>query len=79
MVTVRQWQFVVTEVTRSAFEPDPLRKPGHGPRYLVSLCSIEDDSLGKELEVFWELVPGAGSLETVSLREASGQDVRIAS
>src|SRR5947208_15682302 len=74
LVTVRQRQYVVTEVARSALDPGPLRTPGHGPQHLVTLASIEDDALGEELQVFWELEPGARVLEKAALPEAGGFD-----
>ena len=74
LVTVRQRQYVVTDVARSVLEPGPLRPPGHGPQHLVTLASIEDDALGEELHVFWELEPGARVLEKVTLPEPGGFD-----
>ena len=54
--------------------PSPL-KPSNAPRqHLVTLTSIEDDALGEELQVFWELEPGARKLEKVDLPEAGGFD-----
>ena len=58
LVEVRQRHYVVTEVAASALPPDPLGN-GHGPQHLVSLSAVEDDALGEELRVVWELEPGA--------------------
>ena len=33
--------------------------PGNGTHILVSLTSVEDDALGEELQVVWEMKPGA--------------------
>jgi hypothetical protein len=74
LVTVRQRQFVVTDVARSTLNSGPLRKPGHRPRHLATLSSIEDDALGEELQVFWEPEPGARVLEKVALPEVDGFD-----
>ena len=40
----------------------PSRQPGDlraAPQHLVSLGSVEDDATGEELEVIWEIEPGA--------------------
>ncbi|HQZ71357.1 MAG TPA: hypothetical protein PK826_08545, partial [Anaerolineae bacterium] len=39
------------------------------PQHLVSLSSIEDDALGEELQVIWELEPGARVHEAAALPE----------
>ncbi len=55
---VRQRRFVVTEVERAAI-PDELTARGiAAATHLVSLASVEDDALGEELQVIWELEPG---------------------
>jgi superfamily II DNA or RNA helicase len=41
---------------------------------LLQLSSVEDDSLGEELSVVWELEPGATVLENSSLPEPNGFD-----
>ncbi len=38
---------------------------GHG-QHLVTLTSVEDDALGEELQVIWELEPGARVIEKVA-------------
>src|ERR1039458_5820185 len=42
--------------------------------HLVSLSSVEDDSLGEELEVIWDLEPGAVAHERSTLPEPAGFD-----
>jgi hypothetical protein len=74
LVTVRRRQFVVTEVARSSVSGGPLRGQSQGPQHLVSLSSIEDDALGEELQVIWEVEPGARVLEKVTLPEPTGLD-----
>jgi superfamily II DNA or RNA helicase len=44
------------------------------PQHLVSLLSVEDDALGEELQVIWEIEPGATVIEKVSLPEPTGFD-----
>ncbi len=63
LVDVRQRRFVVTEVTGSALPPDPLSPHANGQQHLVTLSSVEDDALGEELQVVWELEPGARVLD----------------
>jgi hypothetical protein len=67
LVTVRQRQYVVTDVAKSTLPDQPLRASGNGAQHLVSLASIEDDALGEELQVIWELEPGARTIEKVAL------------
>src|SRR5207245_3235966 len=44
------------------------------PQHLVSLLSVEDDALGEELQVVWEVEPGAAVVEKVALPEPTGFD-----
>lgn len=74
LVTVRQRRFVVTEVIKSATAEHPLRPRGLGDQHLVALSSVEDDALGEELQVVWELEPGARVEERVALPEPTGMD-----
>jgi ERCC4-related helicase len=41
---------------------------------LVTLSSVEDDGLGEEVQVVWEVEPGAKLIEKVALPEADGFD-----
>lgn len=74
LVTVRQRRFVVTEVAKSTLPERPLRSGGNGAQHLISLSSVEDDALGEELQVVWELEPGARVEEKVALPEPTGMD-----
>jgi len=74
LVAVRQRQYVVTEVVRSALHGSPLQGPGGGTQHLVCLASVEDDALGEELRVIWEVEPAARVLEKVALPEPTGFD-----
>lgn len=69
LVEVRKRQFVVAEVARSALPTD-----GQKPQHLVSLTSIEDDALGEQLQVVWEIEPGARILERAGLPKPDGFD-----
>lgn len=44
------------------------------PQHLVTLASVEDDVLGEELQVIWELEPGAYVHEKTELPEPIGFD-----
>lgn len=75
IVTVRQRQWVVTDLSASALPRSPL--PGAqaaSPQHLVALSSIEDDGLGETLQVIWEIEPGAHVDEKVGLPAFEGFD-----
>ena len=74
LVNVRQRQYVVTEVAKSTLPTSPLRPADNGAQHLVSLSSIEDDALGEELQVIWEIEPGAQVIEKAVLAEPTGFD-----
>ena len=70
LAVVRQRRYVVTDVRQGASAPQPAERPQH----LVSLTSIEDDALGEELQVIWEIEPGARAFEKMELPEPKGFD-----
>lgn len=74
LVEVRQRQYIVTDVNQSPLSVSPLSLSGDAPQHLVSLVSIEDDALGEELRVIWELEPGARIREQSTLPEPGGFD-----
>jgi superfamily II DNA or RNA helicase len=48
---------------------------GHSrPQHFVTLSSIDEDSLGEQIEVVWEIEPGAHVIEKAGLPSISGQD-----
>ena len=53
LVSVRRRQWIVADVEAS--EAEGLAQQQH----LIKLASIDDDGLGEELEVIWEIEPGA--------------------
>jgi SNF2 family DNA or RNA helicase len=67
LVEVRRRQWVVNQIQGSLFEP---RKKQH----LVSLTSIDEDFHGEELQVIWELEPGAQIIEKAGLPKITGWD-----
>src|SRR3954447_15881742 len=74
LVTVRQRHFVVTDVAKSTLPEKPLDTSGNGHQHLISLSSVEDDGLGEELQVVWEIEPGAKPIDKVALPEPTGFD-----
>lgn len=84
LVTVRQRQYVVVDVVQglpvAQLEQSDARYPAlpmeaHGlPQHKVLLSSAEDDALGEELQVIWEVEPGARIIEKNSLPEPKGFD-----
>ena len=69
LVEVRRRQWVVTQVDGNSLSRN-LRELQH----LVSLESIDEDAMAEELQVIWELEPGAKVLEKAGLPTISGYD-----
>src|SRR6516225_9232938 len=74
LVSVRSRNWMVTDVSASALPPERLQTGLESPQHLLTLSSIEDDGLGEELNVIWELEPGARVVEKVALPEPTGFD-----
>lgn len=70
LVDVRLRRYVVTEVLRSALPPALDPKGIEPATHLVTLSSLEDDALGEELQVIWELEPGARAFEEGGVADA---------
>ncbi len=69
LVEVRRRQWVVADMQTST------AGNGHpAPQHFVTLSSIDEDSLGEEIEVVWEIEPGAHVIEKAGLPFISGQD-----
>lgn len=66
LVEVRRRQWVVAEVDAS--------KLGSVQQHAVTLASIDEDALGEELQVIWEIEPGAHVIERAGLPAITGQD-----
>ena len=69
LVSVRNRRFVATAIAGSS-----IHEERSAAQNLVTLSSVEDDALGEELQVVWELEPGAAILERASMPELSGFD-----
>ncbi len=74
LVNFRARRWVVSEVNKSSLPPRPLEPTQAAPQHLVSLQSLEDDALGEELQVIWEIEPGATVVEKVALPQITGFD-----
>lgn len=74
LVRVRSRQWVVNEVKPSSLPPPAMKLSFDGAQHLLTLASVEDDGLGEELQVVWEVEPGAKVIEKVALPMASGCD-----
>ena len=69
LVEVRRRQWVVASVQESA--------PDNGyseSQHCLTLSSIDEDALGEQLEVIWEIEPGAHVIEKAGLPTITGQD-----
>ncbi len=69
LVSVRRRQWVVAAILASTPE-----NSGIPPQHLVTLSSIDEDGLGEELQVIWEIEPGAHIIEKAGLPEITGFD-----
>lgn len=68
LVEVRRRQWIVSDVDAASVSPEL-------PKWnLVKLASIDEDALGEEIEVLWELEPGAHVIERAGLPTLSALD-----
>lgn len=74
LVEVRGQRFAVTDVKASTLPESHVFKSNHTVQHLVSLSSVEDDALGEELQVVWEIEPGAVIFEARELPYPDGFD-----
>lgn len=69
LVEVRRRQWIVADIIAS----EPVNS-GYPKQHLVTLSSIDEDGLGEELQVVWEIEPGAHVIEKSGLPEITGFD-----
>lgn len=74
LARVRGRQYVVSEVAKAAPLVDLARGSVIRPEHLVTLTSLEDDALGEELRVVWEVEPDTQAIEEVPLPTPTGFD-----
>lgn len=69
LVEVRRRQWVVTDISSAS-----LPNSGNSIQHLVGLSSLDEDSPGEEIQVVWQLEPGAKVLERAGLPSITGWD-----
>ncbi|MEK7484042.1 MAG: hypothetical protein AABZ60_06905, partial [Planctomycetota bacterium] len=74
LVKIRSRQWVVNEVKPSTLPPPAMHVVSFKPQHLLTLSSVEDDGLGEEIQVVWEIEPGAKVIEKVALPDPTGFD-----
>lgn len=74
LVEVRSRPWLVRDVRGTALPNDVLGAMPREGHHLVSLSSVEEDSLGEELQVVWEIEPGAAIRESFELPVCNGFD-----
>ncbi|CZH02456.1 DISARM system SNF2-like helicase DrmD [Legionella pneumophila serogroup 1] len=67
LVEVRRRQWVVSDVQGQSFE-------FNGEQHLVTLSSLDEDALGEEIQVIWQIEPGAKVLENAGMPQVTGVD-----
>src|SRR5688572_11839238 len=74
LVQVRSRPWVVNDVKPSSLPTPAMKLPVGTPQHLLTLSSVEDDGLGEEVQIIWEIEPGAKVIEKVALPEPSDFD-----
>ena len=74
LVQVRGQRFAVTDIRVSRAPMGPVLGTPETVQHLVSLAAVDDDALGEELQVVWELEPGASIFEARQLPYPDGFD-----
>jgi len=69
LVEVRRRHWVVSDVQASS-----VSKSNGNTQHLVHLASLDEDTLGEELQTIWQLEPGAQILEKAGLPQPTGTD-----
>lgn len=77
LVDVRQRRYVVLDIVQSVLPTTLLTSSplaSQRTQHRVTLSSVEDDALGEELQVIWEVEPGATTIEKTPLPQPVGFD-----
>lgn len=69
LVEVRRRQWIVADIIELNAQNDIA-----APQHCLTLSSIDEDSLGEQIDVIWEIEPGAHIIEKAGLPLISGQD-----
>lgn len=64
----------MNQIKPSSLPDSALKKSLSHSQNLITLASVEDDGLGEELQVVWEIEPGARIIEHTSLPDPVGFD-----
>ena len=67
IVIARQRPFVVSDIQTSTLPLPATTQQPHERQHLLRLSSVEDEGLGEELSIVWELEPGVACLEKAQL------------
>ena len=67
IVIARQRPFVVNDIKASTLPLSGMAPQPVGRQHLLRLSSVEDEGLGEELSIVWELEPGVTCLEKAQL------------
>lgn len=70
LVEVRRRQWIVSDVESSTL----ISTPNANTQHLIKLTSVDEDALGEELNVIWEIEPGVRKLESAGLPKFTGND-----
>jgi Superfamily II DNA/RNA helicases, SNF2 family len=74
LVNVRQRRYVVVDSLESTLSPHTPSAQSLHKQHLLTLSSVEDDGLGEEIQVIWEVEPGAYPIEKTPLPRPVGFD-----
>ncbi|MCP4353427.1 MAG: DEAD/DEAH box helicase family protein [Desulfobacterales bacterium] len=74
LADVRHRRFVVTDIQKSSLHPDLSAQGLQKPMDIVTLSSIEDDAMGEELQVLWQIEPGTRIFEKAALPSPGDYD-----
>lgn len=74
LVEVRRRLWVVADVVRSGLSHDRAASVLDKNEHLIKLTLIDEDALGEEFQVVWEIETGARILEKAGLPSISGFD-----
>lgn len=74
LVQVRSRPWVVNDIKPSTLPAPALNSPVGGLHHLLTLSSVEDDALGEEVQIVWEIEPGAKVVDKVALPDPTSFD-----
>lgn len=74
LVSVRCQQWVVSSVAKSGLPDRPLHPFDGEAQHLATLASVENDGLGEELQIIWEIEPRAVVKDRVAVPDPTGFD-----